>query len=375
VASAWRERLRGSPLPRATSIDALRAHIDRIDEKLLALLNQRAELVVQIGQRKQHRRESIYRPDREKRIIERLTAVNGGPLDAQRLRPIFREIIAACLWLEKPLRIACLGPLGTFSHEAVRQQFGTPAHVVPLDSIGAVFDEVEHQRVDYGVVPVENSTEGVVAPTLDRLVETALSIKAEIQLRIEQCLLSRDGHAQRPRRIVSHPQSLGQCRQWLATHFPGVPQAEVASNAQAAELAHRDRHVAAIAGRVAAERYGLKVVAANIADQAHNYTRFLVLGHDGVGRPSGDDKTSLVLSTPHEAGALHRVLKPFADNRVSLCSIESRPLKGRPWEYLFFLDLVGHAQEPRVARALAALRTRCLFVKLLGSYPAALPAT
>jgi len=362
-------------LPRATSIDALRAHIDRIDEKLLTLLNERAQLVVEIGQHKHHHNESIYRPDREKRILQRLTAANRGPLNAQRMQPIFREIIAACLALEKPLRIACLGPLGTFSHEAVRQQFGTPAAVVPVDSIGAVFDEVEHQRVDYGVVPVENSTEGAVAPTLDRLVETPLSIKAEIQLRIEQCLQSRSGRAQRIRRIVSHPQSLGQCRQWLATHFAGIPQVEVSSNSHAAELARRDATLAAIAGRVAAERYGLKIIAANIADQAHNYTRFLVLGHDGLGRPSGDDKTSVILSTRHEAGALHRVLKPFGNHRVSLCSIESRPLKGRPWEYLFFLDMVGHAQEPRVAKALHAVRARSLFVKLLGSYPAAVRAT
>jgi chorismate mutase / prephenate dehydratase len=362
-------------LPRATSIDALRAHIDRIDEKLLALLNQRARVAVRIGRRKHHARDSIYRPDREKGILERLIAANHGPLDGERLRPIFREIIAACLSLEKPLRIACLVPLGTFSHEAVRQQFGTPAEVLPVDSIGAVFDEVEHQHVDYGVVPVENSTEGPVPPTLDRLVETPLSIKAEIQLRIEQCLLSRRGRRQGIQRVVSHPQSLGQCREWLATHLPRVPQVEVLSNAQAADMARRDSSVAAIAGRVAAERYGLKVVAANIADQVHNYTRFLVLGRDALSRPSGDDKTSVVLSTRHEAGALHRVLRPFAANRVSLCSIESRPLKGRPWEYLFFLDMVGHAQDARVAKALAAVRARSLFVKLLGSYPAAMRET
>jgi chorismate mutase/prephenate dehydratase len=360
-------------LPRATSIDALRAHIDRLDEKLLALLNQRARLAMAIGQRKHHARDSIYRPDREKRILERLAHVNRGPLDTARLRPIFREIIAACLSLEKPLRIACLGPLGTFSHEAVRQQFGSAAIVVPVLSIDAVFDEAEHGRVDYAVVPVENSTEGAVAATLDRLVETPLSIKAEIQLRIEQCLLSRSGQARRIKRIVSHPQSLGQCRQWLAAHFPSVPLADVASNAQAAELARRDPKLAAIAGPMAAERYGLKTVAANIADQTHNYTRFLVLGRDGLSQPSGDDKTSLVLSTRHEAGALHHVLGPFADENVSLCSIESRPLKGRPWEYLFFLDLVGHPEDENVAKALTAVRPRCVFVKLLGAYPAALP--
>ena len=362
-------------MPRPTSIDALRSHIDRIDEKLLALLNARARLAIRIGERKRHTRASIYTPDREKHILQRLTTVNTGPLDAERIRPIFREIIGACLSLEKPLRIACLGPLGTFSHQAAREQFGAGAEPIPVDSIGAVFDEVEHQRADYGIVPVENSTEGMVAATLDRFVSSPLAIKAEVQLRIEMCLLSSTGRADGFRRVVSHPQSLGQCRQWLAQHFPGVPQVEAASNAQAAELARRDGRVAALAGRIAAERYGLKIVAANIQDQANNYTRFLVLGRDGAGRPSGDDKTSLLLSAPHEAGALHRVLKPFADNRVRLGSIESRPLKGRPWEYVFFLDLFGHVREPHVARALAALKGRCLFYKVLGSYPAALSPT
>jgi chorismate mutase/prephenate dehydratase len=358
-------------LPRATSIDALRAHIDRIDEKLLALLNRRARLAVQIGQRKHHARASIYTPDREKRIIERLAAANSGPLTADRIRPIFREIISACLSLEKQLQIACLGPLGTFSHQAVREQFGAGCALILVDSFAAVFDEVEHARADYGIVPVENSIEGTVAATLDRFVTSPLAIKAEVLLRIEQCLMSRSGRADRVRQIVSHPQSLGQCRQWLAQHFSGVPQVEAVSNAQAAAAARRDPSKAAIAGRIAAEQYGLKVIAAHIQDQAHNTTRFVVLGRDGLGKPSGDDKTSLLLSVPHEAGALHRVLKPFADNRVSICTIESRPLKERAWEYLFFLDLEGHMQEPRVARALAALKDRCLLLKVLGSYPAA----
>lgn len=358
-------------MPRAISIDALRAHIDRIDEKLLALLNRRARLAMQIGRRKHHTRTSIYNPEREKRILERVVALNTGPLNATSVRPIFREIISACLSLEKQLRVACLGPLGTFSHQAVRQQFGAGSEVIPVPSIAGVFDEVEHGRADYGIVPVENSTEGMVAATLDRFVSSPLSIKAEALLNIEHCLLSRSGQADRVREIVSHPQSFGQCRQWLAHHVPGVPCTEVASNAQAAALARRDASKAAIAGRAAAEHYGLKIVAASIQDQSHNSTRFLVLGPDGLGRPTGDDKTSLLLSVPHEAGALHRVLQPFADNRVSICTIESRPLKERAWEYLFFLDLVGHVREPRVARALAALSKRCLLLKVLGSYPTA----
>jgi len=284
-------------VPRATAIDALRAHIDRLDAKLLALLNQRARLVIEIGQRKHHARSSVYAPEREKRIFERLAAANHGPLSAESVRPIYREIIAACLALEKPLRIAFLGPLGTFSHQAVREQFGAPAELVPANSIGGVFDEVEQRRADYGLVPVENSTEGAVAATLDRFVTSPLTIKAEVQLRIEMCVLSRSGVAGKVQRIVSHPQSLGQCRQWLAQHFPGVPQLEVTSNARAAEMASREARVAAIAGRAAAELYGLKMIAAGIQDQAHNYTRFVVLGDDGAAPPSGDDKTSLLLST------------------------------------------------------------------------------
>lgn len=358
-------------MPRAPSIDALRAHIDRIDEKLLALLNQRARLAVQVGQRKHSAQASIYSPAREKRIYQRLAAANGGPLTADSLRPIFREIISACLSLEKQLQVAFLGPFGTFSHQAAREQFGARSLLKPVDAIADVFEEVEHARADYGIVPVENSTEGMVAATLDRFVASPLSIEAEVLLRVEQCLLTKTGTATRIRRIVSHPQSLGQCRRWLAQHYPGVPQVEAASNAHAAEVACRDDRVAAIAGRAAAEHYGLRVVAANIQDLAHNCTRFLVLGRDGAGKPSGDDKTSLLLSVPHEAGALHRVLKPFADTHVSISTIESRPLKERAWEYLFFLDLVGHVHEPRVERALAALRKRCLLLKVLGSYPAA----
>jgi chorismate mutase/prephenate dehydratase len=363
--------LRGSPLPRAPSIDALRAHIDRIDEELLALLNRRARLAVRIGRRKHHARAGIYHPDREKRIVGRLITANTGPLTARSIRPIFREIISACLALEQQLRVACLGPLGTFSHQAARQQFGAGSDIIPVDTIAEVFDEVEHLRADYGIVPVENSTEGTVAATLDRFVSSPLAIKAEVLLDIEQCLLSRSGRAYRLRRIVSHPQSFGQCRQWLAQHFPAVPHVEVASNAQAAALARGDARTAAIAGRAAGEQYGLRIIAPSIQDQAHNCTRFVVLGRDTMGRPTGDDKTSLLLSVPHEAGALYRVLQPFADNRVSICTIESRPLKDRAWEYVFFLDLVGHVREPRVARALAALKTRCLLLKVLGSYPAA----
>ena len=362
-------------MPRSKSLAGLRREIDRIDDQLLALLNERARVAVEVGELKAKDGGVVYRPEREKDIYRRLAALNDGPLDHESVRAIFREVIAACLSLEQPLQIACLGPLGTFSHRALRDQFGSRALPVPVESIGAVFDEVEHRRAAYGVVPVENSIEGVVAASLDRFVDSPLTIKTEILLRIDQCLMSKSGRAERVERIVSHPQSLGQCRQWLARNFPGVPQQEAMSNAQAAEIARADATAAAIAGRVAAERYKLAVIAANIQDHTSNYTRFFVVGRDPVGPPSGDDKTSLLVSVAHEPGALYRVLRPFADHGVSLCSIESRPLKGRPWEYLFFLDLVGHVDDTNVTKTLAAVKRRSLSVKVLGSYPAALPPT
>lgn len=356
---------------RPTSIDDLRARIDEIDLKILSLLNRRARLAREIGEHKRRQNAAVYAPAREKHIFARLLRANAGPLRAEQVRSIFREIISACLALEQPLKIACLGPLGTFSHQAVVQQFGSQTSILPVPTIPEVFDEVEHQRADYGVVPVENSTEGVVAVTLDRLAESSLTIKAEIQLRIEHCLLSRVLRLEDVELVVGHPQALAQCRMWLRQHLPQVPQAEAASTAAAAQRAQHERGVAAVASKLAAALYDLHVLAENIQDLANNFTRFLVLGTDGFGRPSGDDKTSIVLSTRHEAGALYRVLQPFAEHGVSLCNIESRPLRNRPWEYLFFLDMVGHVEEPYVAKALKAVEQRSLFCKVLGSYPAA----
>lgn len=359
-------------MARENPIDALRKQIDRIDEQLVVLLNRRAKVVMRVAESKRITKQAFFRPAREKRVYQRIEELNKGPLRRGDLRSIYREIIAASLALEQPMRVACLGPAGTFSYRAVREQFGDGAEPVTMSSIAEVFDEVEHHRVHYGVVPVENSTEGVVAATLDRFVDSNLRVKAEILLRIDQCLMSKSGRADRVKRIVSHPQSLGQCRQWLAQNFPRVPQEEAASNAHAAEIAKRDPKAAAIAGRIAAGHYGLKTVAENIQDQTENLTRFFVIGHDAEGRPSGDDKTSLLVSVAHESGALFHVLKPFSDHGVNLCSIDSRPLKGRPWEYVFFLDMVGHATDKNVVEALAAVSKRSVLLKVLGSYPAAL---
>lgn len=357
-------------MPPTTSLDSLRAEIDRIDEQMLELLNRRGQLAMEAGRQKSDQGRAFYAPEREKRIFQRLLRRNAGPLNAESVQAIFREIISSCLALEKPLVVAYLGPEGTFSQQAAREQFGSRAHLLPLGSIDAVFGEVERERTDYGIVPVENSTEGVVAQTLDRFVTSPLTIKAEALLRIEHCLLVRPSRAKRLRRIVSHPQSLAQCRGWLAEHYPDLPQEPVASNAVAASLAAREPATAAIAGRQAASRYGLEIAAAGIQDQPNNFTRFLVISRDGRSEPTGDDKTSLLFSVRHEAGALYHVLGPFARHHINLTTIESRPLKGRAWEYVFFIDVVGHADEPAIRRALSALRRRCLFFKVLGSYPA-----
>jgi chorismate mutase/prephenate dehydratase len=357
-------------VPKKASIDTLRAGIDEIDRRLTALLNRRARLVVSIGKHKARSGRVVYSPDREKLIFQKLQEANRGPLSNKHLQAIFREIISSCLSLEKPLRVTFLGPAGTYSQEAAMVQFGSGAELVPAGSIDAIFDEVERGRADYGVVPVENSTEGVVAQTLDRFTASPLSIKAEVLLRVDHCLLVARGKREPLRRIVSHPQSLAQCRDWLARSYPNVPLEEVASNAAAARVAVDDRTTAAIAGRQAAERYRLAIIADNIQDLPNNVTRFLVISPDGQSPRTGDDKTSVLFAVPHEAGALFKVLEAFAKERINLSTIESRPLRGRAWEYVFFLDLIGHVEEKGMVRALAALERRALFVKVLGSYPA-----
>lgn len=357
-------------MPRKVSIDVLRSRIDKLDRQLSVLLNRRARLAMTIGERKAQTGKTVYAPDREKRVFQKLAEFNEGPLSNQHLQAIFREIISSCLSLEKPLRVAFLGPAGTYSQEAAVSQFGSGAELVPVGSIDAIFEEVERGRADYGVVPVENSTEGVVAQTLDRFIPSPLTIKSEILLRVDHCLLMARGRERRVKRIVSHAQSLAQCRDWLTRSYPDVPVEEVSSNAEAARVAARSPGAAAIAGLQAAEQYGLLAIAENIQDLSNNVTRFLVISADAPSPRSGDDKTSVLFAVPHEAGALFKVLELFANERINLSTIESRPLRGRAWEYVFFLDLVGHNTERGMRRALAALEKRALFVKVLGSYPA-----
>ncbi len=357
-------------MPKKASIETLRAGIDKIDRQLMVLLNRRARLAIKIGEHKARSGSKVYAPDREKRVFQKLHEANQGPLSDKHLQAIFREVISSCLSLEKPLRVAFLGPAGTYSQQAATAQFGSGAELVPAGSIDSIFDEVERGRADYGVVPVENSTEGVVAQTLDRFISSPLEIKAEVLLRVDHCMLVRKGKRRTPEKIVSHAQSLAQCRDWLARSYPNVPIEEVSSNAEAARQAASDPKVAAIAGRQAAERFRLEVIAENIQDLPNNVTRFLVVSPDAPSPRSGDDKTSVLFAVPHEAGALFKVLEAFAKERINLSTIESRPLRGRAWEYVFFLDLAGHVSDRGMKRALAVLERRALFVKVLGSYPA-----
>lgn len=350
------------------SVDALRKKIDQVDEKIVELLSARASLVQKIGQTKCLEKEEIYVPGREKEVLRRIASLNQGPFSDQAIRSIYREVLSASRSLEAPIKIAYLGPEATFAHMAAREQFGSSAMFVSLPSIADAFHEVSQGRAAYGIVPIENSTEGAVAHTLDMLVETDVRICAEISLEIRLYLLSRSGRRENIQRIVSHPQAFAQSRRWLSTHYPDVRMDEVTSTAQAAQMAAQDPTIAAIASIMARDFYELEVVQANVEDYPNNVTRFIVIG-DQDPRPSGDDKTSILFSVKDEVGILHRMLEPFAKNRVNLTKIESRPLKNKPWEYLFFVDLEGHREEPRVQRAIKKLEQNCLFVKILGSYP------
>jgi chorismate mutase / prephenate dehydratase len=347
-----------------------RGRIDDIDRQLLGLLNQRAALALEVGQAKRETGAPVFVPEREHAILERLLRLNGGPLPAEAVRAIWREIFSATRGLEGPFRVAHLGPPATFTHLAALRQFGGRAEYTPLRTIHDVFAEVEHERADVGVVPVENSTEGAVNHTLDRLIDSELLICGEIQLEIHHYLLCRAQDLAEVKQVLSHPQALAQCREWLDRHLPHAQAVEVPSTALAAERAVEDPTVAAISSELAGEIYHLPVLRDRIEDLTQNVTRFLVIGRRPVG-PTGRDKTSILLSIKDEIGALYRILEPLAAARVSLTKIESRPTRRRPWEYVFFVDFQGHQADSVAQDVLAALRERCLFLKVLGSYPVA----
>ncbi len=354
-----------------TPIKTLRGKIDALDEKIQALIGERAQLALEIAETKQRTGENnFYRPEREAEVLRNVLARNRGPLSEEAMARLFREIMSACLALESPLRIAFLGPEGTFTQEAALKHFGRSVETIPLAAIDEVFREVESGNAQFGLVPVENSTEGVINHTLDMFMASPLKICGEVELRIHHHLLGKGNDPAGARRVVSHQQSLAQCREWLDANLPGVERAAVASNAEAARLAAADVGVLAIAGDSAARLYELKIYASNIEDRPDNTTRFLVIGTLETA-PSGNDKTSLLVSSRNRPGALQRLLAPLAQNRINMTRIESRPSHQSMWEYVFFIDIEGHAQERKVAKALALLEKEAAFLKLLGSYPKA----
>jgi len=357
-------------LRKTKTLNELRQEIDAIDDRMMEFLNQRASLVVEVGRLKAGEKRDFHVPSREREIYERLISHNPGPFPNEALKSVFREIISASLALEAPMKVAFFGPKATFTHQAAQQQFGLSAELVPQKSIPAVFEEVEKGLAQYGVVPVENSTEGMVSHTLDMFMESELKINAEVMLEIHHYLLSRTGRMDDIKKVCSHPQPIAQCRNWLADNLPNVPVVDVASTAVAAQIVAEDYTAAAIASELAASMYDLKIVRERIEDQVNNFTRFLVIGKK-LADKSGADKTSLMFSVKDEVGILYRMLEPFYKRGINLSKIESRPLKKKAWEYIFFLDLVGHISDPEVAEAVQELKGCCQFVKVLGSYPRA----
>jgi chorismate mutase/prephenate dehydratase len=344
-----------------------REAIDKLDTQLVRLLNERTRHVLAIGEIKLKAGEEVYAPHRERAVLNRVCKYNAGPMTDHSLRAVYREIMSGALALEKLLKIAYLGPEGTFTHQAAIRRFGSSLQYSPQKTIADVFNEVSKNRADHGVVPVENSTEGVVTHTLDMLVDSDLKIVAQIILPIQQCLLS-NVTRHRIRKLYSHPQSLAQCRGWIQNNLPNVEILETSSNARSAELAARERGSAAIAGMMASEKYGLPVLEQDIQDNPANATRFFVLGRQ-CSPPTGHDRTSLMVIIPDKVGALHHALATFRRRRINLTKIESRPSKRKAWEYVFFIDCDGHAQDRKVAKVIEALAEECPFLKVLGSYP------
>lgn len=344
-----------------------RKAIDKLDAKIVKLLNERAQHTLEIGRIKLNAGEEIYAPHRELAVLERVCRLSGGPLTPEALRAVYREIMSGTIALQKTMRIAYLGPEATFTHQAAIRRFGSSLRYSPQKTITDVFNEVSKNRADYGVVPVENSTEGVVTHTLDMFVDSELKIVSQIVLPVQHCLLS-DSPKSKIQKLFVHPQTLAQCRAWVQNNLPRTEIIETSSNARSAELAGREKMSAAIAGALAAEKYHVRVLEYDIQDNAANATRFLVLGRQ-CSPPTGRDRTSLMISLMDKVGALHSALSPFRRHRLNMTKIESRPSKRKVWEYFFFIDCDGHLEDRRVAKAIAELEHQCSFVKVLGSYP------
>jgi chorismate mutase/prephenate dehydratase len=358
--------------PSGATLQTLRERIDAADAELLALLNRRAQLALEVGELKKREGSVVFRPEREAQVIDGLKARNTGPLATDSIAPIWREIMSACRALETPTRVAYLGPAGTFSELAALGYFGSSLTRVPCASIDEVFRTTTAGAADFGVVPVENSTEGVVARSLDLFLHTPLFIIGETSLFVRHNLLRRSDTLDGISAVLAHPQALAQCHGWLANHLPNAERRPVASNAEGARLAGLDATLAAIASERAASEYGLHVVAPAIQDDPHNRTRFAIVTHPQrhpEPQPSGHDCTSLVVSVTNRPGAVHDMLVPLKTHGVSMSRFESRPARSGQWEYYFYIDIQGHPAEPHVAAALAELREVCAFFKVLGTYP------
>lgn len=349
-----------------------RQAIDAIDAEILQLLNRRAGHARAIGELKGTG--IVYRPEREAQVLQRIQSLNqnlGGLLPDEAVTRLFREVMSECLAVERPLTIAYLGPEATFTQQAAVKHFGHAARTQPCPSIDECFRLVEARQADYAVVPVENSTEGPVGRTLDLMVASPLRACGEVLLRIQHHLLHQSSEASTPEKVYAHAQALAQCHEWLNRHLPRATRISVASNAEAARLAAEDPNTAAIAGQAAAEHYRLAKLAGNIEDEPNNTTRFLIFGHNHT-QPSGRDKTSLIVSAPNRPGMVHHLLQPFADHGISMTKLESRPSRAGLWDYIFFIDIEGHADTPAVRLALDAMSERAALVKIIGAYPQAL---
>ena len=357
-------------------LSEIRSHIDSIDDQLLQLLSERAQLAQLVGQSKRQQENltsaQLYRPERESQVLRRVIENNQGPLRDEEVARLFREIMSVCLAQQEPLKIGFLGPEGTFTQQAVYKHFGHSVRGVPLASIPEVFHEVEVGHTDFGVVPIENSTGGVVEFAIDMFLNTTLKICGEIELRVHQNLMGTMKGLKEIKRICSHPQSLAQCQQWLREHLPKAELIPVVSNSEAARRARDEAGTAAIAGQIAAEIYKLKIIAPEIEDRADNTTRFIVLGRESFA-PSGHDKTTLMVSSgdTQSHGTLHRLLEPLARNHISMSRIESRPSRRKKWDYVFFMDVEGHMDTEPLRSALEELKQHSSLFKVLGSYPAA----
>lgn len=351
----------------------IRNQIDSIDKQIQALINQRAQCAQQVAEIKikAGETEHFYRAEREAQVLMEIKKRNEGPLGDDAMAHLFREIMSSCLALEKPIKVAFLGPAGTYNHAAASKHFGASIDQNPVDNIEDIFRVVETGQSHFGVAPIENSTEGVISHTLDLLINSSLKICGEVDLRIQHNLISNEADLKKITKVYSHQQSLAQCRRWLDANLPNVEHYAVRSNAEAVRIAKKEKGAAAIAGIMAAELYEVPVLCSEIEDEPNNTTRFIVIGKNEV-PPSGNDRTSLLVTTNNKAGALHHLLKPLADRQIGMSKIESRPSRQGVWEYVFFIDIEGHKDNTDVSEALAEIEHETAMIRILGSYPKAI---